>query len=241
MPDLLLIDAALGALLIFLAGWVIMGHRRRQRERTSVGAEEQPGTATDLAAEGTAGHERAVGPGFGDDPSADLNGSAPAEPEQAAAPRASGTASAVPDSDGLRAQQHRWAQRDRRAQLNRRAQRDRPQANANGTEPDAPRAEPDAPRAEPDAPRSEPDAPQAERDAPQAEPEPGEATGAAHDPDGPETEPDAQRAAPNGQAAAGDATVSDRIGSYYDEADRTMSDYLAAMGWAEEPETRRTG
>ena len=44
-----------------------------------------------------------------------------------------------------------------------------------------------------------------------------------------------------GSPAAANATVSDRIGSYYDEADRAMSDYLAAMGWAEEPEAGRTG
>jgi hypothetical protein len=67
------------------------------------------------------------------------------------------------------------------------------------------------------------------------------ATGPAPDPDRPGTEPDAPRAASNGRPAAGAATASDRIGSYYDEADRAMSDYLAAMGWAEGPQTHRTG
>ena len=31
------------------------------------------------------------------------------------------------------------------------------------------------------------------------------------------------------------ATSADRIGSYYDEADRQMSDYLAKLGWDDEP------
>jgi hypothetical protein len=42
-------------------------------------------------------------------------------------------------------------------------------------------------------------------------------------------EPDEQ------QAAAGAVTSSERIASYYDEADQPMSDYLAARGWTEEP------
>jgi len=79
------------------------------------------------------------------------------------------------------------------------------------------------------------------RDAPRAEPQANGATGPAHDPDRAGPEPDAPRAAPNGKSATAGATASDRIGSYYDEADRAMSDYLAAMGWTEEPETRRTG
>jgi hypothetical protein len=52
-----------------------------------------------------------------------------------------------------------------------------------------------------------------------ADPEPG--------PNGPGTEPDEQ------QAAADAVTSSERIASYYDEADRPMADYLAARGWAE--------
>ena len=32
------------------------------------------------------------------------------------------------------------------------------------------------------------------------------------------------------------ATSAERIGSYYDEADRHMSDYLAELGWADEPD-----
>jgi hypothetical protein len=82
-------------------------------------------------------------------------------------------------------------------------------------DPDGPAAERDKPRTKADERGTEPGAPRAERHAP--------------------------RAAPNGQPAAAHAAVSDRIGSYYDEADRAMSDYLAAMGWGEEPETRRTG
>jgi hypothetical protein len=112
-----------------------------------------------------------------------------------------------------------------------------------GPAPDShsPGAERDSPRAKAERPRAKPDAPQAERDAPRAEPRANGATGPAHDPDGPGTGPDAPQAAPNGQPAAAAATVSNQIGSYYDEADRAMSDYLAALGWTEEPGTRHTG
>jgi hypothetical protein len=54
-------------------------------------------------------------------------------------------------------------------------------------------------------------------------------------PNGPGAEPEEQ------QAAAGAVTSSERIASYYDEADRPMSDYLAARGWTEEPGTHDRG
>jgi hypothetical protein len=44
--------------------------------------------------------------------------------------------------------------------------------------------------------------------------------------------------APEQDDTAGAGTSGERIGSYYDEADRRMSDYLAALGWGEEPGTR---
>ena len=41
---------------------------------------------------------------------------------------------------------------------------------------------------------------------------------------------------PNGQhAAAGAVTSYEQIARYYDEADRRMSDYLAALGWTGHP------
>jgi hypothetical protein len=97
-------------------------------------------------------------------------------------------------------------------------------------DPDGPRAERNGARAGPDGARARPDGPRAERN------------GARAGPDGARAGPDTPGAAPNGQpAAAGAATASDPIGSYYDEADRAMSDYLAALGWTEEPGTRHTG
>lgn len=48
-------------------------------------------------------------------------------------------------------------------------------------------------------------------------------------PDGPGSEPDGQH------AAAGAVTSNEQIASYYDEADRRMSDYLAALGWTGQP------
>jgi hypothetical protein len=205
MLELLLIDVALCALLVVVAGCVMLVRRRRRRNRDPVRAAERQGTAVELAGNAMAGDETAVVPGFGDDPAeSDPGTGAPAEPEQAAEPQASGTTVPAPDSHG-------------------------------------PGAERDSPRARADGPRAKPHAPQTERDAPRAAPQANGATGPAHDPAGPGTEPDPPRAAPNGQPAAADAIVSNQIGSYYDEADRAMSDYLAAMGWTEEPETRRTG
>jgi hypothetical protein len=51
---------------------------------------------------------------------------------------------------------------------------------------------------------------------------------------------DSRPAAPAGEAAeqrddAGGVIRGERIGSYYDEADRPMSDYLASMGWTGQP------
>ena len=92
MLGVLLIDAALCALLIILAGWVIIGRRRRQRDRALISAGEGQGPAAGLAGDGMAGHETAVVPGFGADPvEPDPGLSALAEPEQTAEPQASGT------------------------------------------------------------------------------------------------------------------------------------------------------
>lgn len=60
-----------------------------------------------------------------------------------------------------------------------------------------------------------------------ADPEPGPYESAA--------EPDER------QAAAGAVTNSERIGSYYGQADRPMAAYLAAQGWTEEPGTHDPG
>jgi hypothetical protein len=53
--------------------------------------------------------------------------------------------------------------------------------------------------------------------------------GAAPDPRGPGAWPNGQ------QATAGAVTTSEQIASYYDQADRPMADYLAALGWAQQP------
>jgi len=108
-------------------------------------------------------------------------------------------------------------------------------------DPDGPAAKRARQRAKPDGPVVEPAAPRAGRAAPRADPQANGAAGPAHDPDRPRADPDPPQASPNGRPATAGATVSDRIGSYYDEADRAMSDYLAAMGWTDEPETRPTG
>jgi hypothetical protein len=61
----------------------------------------------------------------------------------------------------------------------------------------------------------------------------------------PAAEPDGQRAPatePDGQRAPAGATTSrERIGSYYDAADRPIADYLAAHGWTEELGTHDSG
>jgi len=41
--------------------------------------------------------------------------------------------------------------------------------------------------------------------------------------------------------SVGAVTSRERIGSYYDEADRPMADYLAARGWIEQPGTHDPG
>jgi hypothetical protein len=198
MLQLLLIDVALCALLVVVAGCIMLVRRRRRRAQAPADAGERPGTAAALAGDGAAGRETAVVPGFGEDPAEpDLDASAPAEPEQAAEPQVSEVAGQAPDPDG-------------------------PQAAPNGA-------------------RAERDGLRLKRDAPRAEPQVSVATSSAADPDRRGAEPVTPRAAANGQPAAGAATASDRIGSYYDEADRAMSAYLAAMGWTGEPETRRTG
>jgi hypothetical protein len=194
MIQLLLIDVALCALLVVVAGCIMLWRRRHRRDQAAIRAGEPLGTAAGLAGGGTAGRETAVVPGFGDDPAEpDLVASAPPEPEQAAPSQVSGMTGPAPGPGGR------------------------------GTELNGARPEPNGLRAH--------------RDGPRAEPQANGATGPAPDP----ARPDAPRAASNGQPAAGAATASDRIGSYYDEADRAMADYLAAMGWTEEPETRRTG
>jgi hypothetical protein len=106
---------------------------------------------------------------------------------------------------------------------------DGPRAERNEARPatDRARAGPDGPQPERDGARAGPDGPQAERNGTRA-------------PDGARAGPDTPGVAPNGQPAAA-ATASDPIGSYYDKADRAMSDYLAALGWTEEPGTRHTG
>ena len=48
-------------------------------------------------------------------------------------------------------------------------------------------------------------------------------------------EPDEQ------QAAAGAVTKSERVGSYYDQADQPMAAYLAAQGWTDGPGTHDPG
>jgi hypothetical protein len=169
--ELLLIDVALCALLVMVAGGIMLGRRRRRRNRALMPAGEWLGTAAEPAGDGTAERETAVVPGFGDDPAeSGLEAGAPAEPEQAAQPRASGLTG--------------------------------PPASVNGAG-----AEPAGPVVT-----------------------------------GPSASPNGAGAKPAGQqAAAGDAAASDPIGSYYDEADRAMSDYLAARGWTDEPGTHRTG
>jgi hypothetical protein len=100
--------------------------------------------------------------------------------------------------------------------------------------PDGPRAERNGPRPATDPARAATDGARPGPAGPQAE-----RNGA---PDGARAGPDTPGAAPNGRpAAAGAATAGDPIGSYYDEADRSMSDYLAALGWTEEPGPRHTG
>jgi hypothetical protein len=53
---------------------------------------------------------------------------------------------------------------------------------------------------------------------------------------GPEPGPHGPGAQPHGQQAAGRAgATSEQIASYYDQADRPMAGYLAALGWTQQP------
>jgi hypothetical protein len=56
----------------------------------------------------------------------------------------------------------------------------------------------------------------------------------------PQPGPNEPAADPDGQqAAAGAATSAERIASYYDEADRPMAGYLAALGWTQQQRDAR--
>jgi len=53
---------------------------------------------------------------------------------------------------------------------------------------------------------------------------------------GPQLHPHRPGPPPNGQRAAARAdTTSEQIASYYDQADKPMADYLAALGWNHRP------
>jgi hypothetical protein len=197
MLQLLLIDVALCALLVAVAGCFLLWRRRRRHLQTG----DRQETAAEPAGDGMAGRDTAVVPGFGEDPAEpDLAAGAPAEPERAAPPQVSVATGPAPDPDG------------QGTELN----GARPGLNGAGPEPEGLRAQRDGQRAEP------------------------QASGAAGEAAGPDR-PEAPRAAPNGRPAAGAATAGDPIGSYYDEADQAMSDYLAALGWTEEPGPRHPG
>ena len=198
MLQLLLIDVALCALLVVVAGCIMWWRWRGRRSR----AGDRPGTAAELAEDGMAGRDTAVVPGFGDYPAEpdrdvgtpagpDRGAGTPAWPEQAAPSLVSRVTGPAPDPGG-------------------------PGIELNGSRPG-------------------PNGRRPSRAGQRAEPRANGAAGQAPDPDRPAAEAGAPRAAPNGQPAADPPTASDRIGSYYDEADRAMADYLAAMGWTEEP------
>ena len=167
MPELLLIDVVLCAVLITLAALIVVGHWRRSRAQSSLDAEERPGAAAELAGEETATGETAVLPGFSADTARpDPGADAPAEPEQAPQPAAD-----VPAEPGQTVEPQVSAVTG-------------PEPGANGQSPPS----------------------------------------------------NGQGLSPNGQPASADAVAeSDPIGSFYDEADRAMSDYLAALGWTGEP------
>jgi hypothetical protein len=212
MPELLLIDIALCAVLIMLAALIVMRHRRRSRAQPSVDAEERPGAATEPAGEEMASYETAVLPGFSADtaqpgPGADM----PAGPEQAPLPVAD-----VPAGP-------------KQAPL--------PVA-------DVPAGPKQAPLPVADVPAGPKQAPQPVAEVPAAlertvEPQVSVVTGPEPGANGQSPSPNGQGPSSNGQPTPADAvTGSDPIGSYYDEADRPMSDYLATLGWAEEPAPR---
>ena len=100
----------------------------------------------------------------------------------------------------------------------------------------APRSARPALAAPPQATRMAPAAPlQATRRAPAAPPQ---ATKMA-DPNARPHEPGAQR--DRTRTPTGPATPSERIASYYDQADQPIADYLAEMGWAQQPPTPPAG
>lgn len=97
-----------------------------------------------------------------------------------------------------------------------------------------------APVAPPQATRMAP--PQATRRAPAAPPQatkralaaPPQATKMAD----PKARPHRPAARPDGRRTpTGPATPSERIASYYDQADQPIADYLEALGWAQQPPT----
>ena len=52
----------------------------------------------------------------------------------------------------------------------------------------------------------------------------------------PRPDPPSPAPSPNGrQATAGGVTTGEQISGYYDQADKPMADYLAALGWARQP------
>jgi hypothetical protein len=197
MFQLILIDVALCALLVVVAGCIMLWRRRRGRDQ----AGDRQGTAAELAGDERAAGETAVVPGFGHDLGGpDPDAGASAEPEQATPSQVSTVTGTAPD-------------------------------------PDERATEPNGARPQPNEARPPPNGLRVRRDGLRVEPQANGAAGQAPDQDG----QDVPRAASNGQpAAAGAGTASDPIGSYYDEADRAMADYLAAMGWTEEPERRLT-
>jgi hypothetical protein len=199
MPELLLIDVALCAVLIMVAALIVWGHRRRGRDRPRARAvDRREPTADQAARPPMAVGETAVVPGLSaDGVRPNLGVQAPAGPGPAPEPRVSAQPAPEPRISAQPAS--------------------RPQA---GREP---AAEPEI-----DTQRA-------------AEPRAGAVTGLEPGANGQRPSPNGQRPSPHGRPADAEAeavTTSDPIGSYYDEADKPMSDYLAALGWTEEPATR---
>ncbi len=198
MPELLLIDVALCAVLIMVTALIVRGHRRRGRDRPPARAVERREPAADPPGRPMAAREKAVVPGLSADGARpDLGARAPAEPAPGQDPRAELEPAPEPRPGPEPAPE--------------------PQA---GPEP-AP--EPRASVKPAPEPRPGPE--------PAAEPQAGAVTD-------PEPGSNGPGPSPNGRAATAEpVTTSDPIGSYYAEADRPMSDYLAALGWTEEPAT----
>jgi hypothetical protein len=186
MPELLVIDVALCAVLIMVAALIVIGHRRRSRGRSSTRAEERHEPSAGPAAPPMAERHTAMVPGLS------TNGGRPdlgarAEPEPAAQPHVSAKAAAEPRASAKAAAESRASAEPAAESQVSAVTGPKPSANGHGPEPNA----------------------------------------NGHGPP------------PGGQRAAADTVATgDPIGSYYDEADRPMSDYLAALGWTED---RRTG